>query len=153
MIKIKSQTDVITNSSDETYIIKTTKTADEVEKIFYEYMEKYHEEEWNHRYERDFPDRATMYPDFIEQVRPGAVRISWDSMCNLDNAEKYIKEAFEGEPVFTEGSNHWYASDEEIERFIGGPQERSLDDHYGPIDTEWLEDLLRGGNNEDQEQN
>ncbi len=89
--RIKSQTDVITNSSDETYIIKTTLTPTQVRERFERYMSWFHPDEWD----PDPDKRGTYEPDTVEAIGDtGEVMVSWDVLCNLDNASGYLGDCF-----------------------------------------------------------
>ena len=99
-MKIRSINDVITNSSDETFVIKTNLSPDEVQAKFEAYMEKYHEYEWNEEWkEYGFCDRSTYAPDSYTETSDGNVMVSWDIMCNLDSPQKYLEECFGDENV------------------------------------------------------
>lgn len=88
-MKIKSKTDVITNSSDETYIIKTDLTEEEAKVLFYEYMEKNHHEEWNNT------EWRFLEPDLIyRDNKKGSIIFEWSILCNLDDAYGYLCDVF-----------------------------------------------------------
>lgn len=120
MKKLLSRTGVITNSSDEVYIVKTGLSESESLEKFDSYMREHHDYEWLHEFENSFPlpDRYSMFPDYTKEVKPGFVRFAWESMCNLEDAEGYLKETFPGAPIFTEAQDHSYASDKEIEEWL-----------------------------------
>ena len=99
-MKIRSINDVITNSSDETFIIRTKLSPDEVQAKFEAYMEKFHSYEWNDEWkEYGFVDRHTYAPDSYTKTDDGDVMVSWDIMCNLDAPQKYLEECFGDENV------------------------------------------------------
>lgn len=98
-MRIRSINDVITNSSDETFVIKTKLSPDEVQAKFEAYMEKFHQYEWNEEWkEYGFRNRETYAPDSYKTIDDG-VLISWDVMCNLDAPQKYLEECFGDENV------------------------------------------------------
>ena len=99
-MRIRSINDVITNSSDETFIIRTKLSPDEVQAKFEAYMEKFHPYEWNDEWkEYGFRNRDTYAPDSYTETDDGNVMISWDVMCNLDSPQKYLEECFGDENV------------------------------------------------------
>ena len=99
-MRIRSINDVITNSSDETFIVKTTMSPDEVQAKFEAYMEKFHPYEWNEEWkEFGFRDRDTYAPDRYEKASEDEVEVSWDVMCNLDSPRKYMEECFGDDKV------------------------------------------------------
>lgn len=92
-MKIKSITDVITNSSDETYIVKAGLSAIEVSEAFDKYMMENHRDEWATDENTWDPSGHTYVPDSYTDTPEGVV-VSWDVMCNLNDAEEYLKECF-----------------------------------------------------------
>jgi len=92
-MKIKSINDVITNSSDETYIVKTPLSPLEVKEKFEKYMHDNHPDDW-HECEYFGEDGYTFIPDSYISEEPGEVTIEWNVMCNLSDAYKYLQEVF-----------------------------------------------------------
>lgn len=94
MIKIKSKTDVITNSSSESYIIKTSLKTFEVKRIFYDYLEKTGEygTEWE-------PACTGVFDAYFEQIDDDHVFVDYSVLCNLDDCERILGELFGKENV------------------------------------------------------
>ena len=88
MKHIKSIIDTITNSSDETYIVRGVGSAAYVQEKFSEYMEKTHPDEWING------GQETYRPDKYEDVPDDGVKVEWTIMCNLDDAYQYLCECF-----------------------------------------------------------
>lgn len=90
-LKVKSVNDVITNSSDETYILSGHGGCTETEILeqFETFMKKNYPDEWD----LEGCSEYTIIPEVSKQ-RHGLFEISWDVMCNLSWAEKYLKECF-----------------------------------------------------------
>lgn len=91
MVKIKSKNDVITNSSDEAYIVKINIDASEAKRLFYDYMEENHYEEWH----SEWPD---LEPGRVVKTKDGVV-FDWPILCNLENAYSYLCDVFGKENV------------------------------------------------------
>lgn len=96
-LKIKSRTDVITNSSSEVYLIKNSGSADYIRSVWQEYLEK-HAEEWNLG-DPEFPDYCGVWDYYAEDKPDGVVEFGYDILCNLDDCYGGLCELFGKENV------------------------------------------------------
>lgn len=94
MIKIKSKTDVITNSSSESYIIKTSLETYDVKRIFYDYLEK----TGDYGTELE-PIYTGIYDAYFEKVDEDHVLVDYSVLCNIDDCEEILVELFGKENV------------------------------------------------------
>ena len=101
-MKIRSVSDVITNSSSESYIIKNSGNKFDVEEAFDKFMKKNHNDEW------DEAEWTSCKPDqYVDGPGDGDVTIDWLVLCNLDDAYKYLRECFGEKNVEPEYDNRW----------------------------------------------
>lgn len=101
-MKIRSVSDVITNSSSESYIIKNSGNKFDVEEAFDKFMKKNHNNEW------DEAEWTSCKPDqYVDGPEDGDVTIDWLVLCNLDDACKYLRECFGEENVKPECDSRW----------------------------------------------
>ena len=101
-MKIRSVSDVITNSSSESYIIKNSGNKFDVEEAFDKFMKKNHNNEW------DEAEWTSCKPDqYADGPGDGDVTIDWLVLCNLDDAYKYLRECFGEKNVEPEYDNRW----------------------------------------------
>lgn len=101
-MKIRSVSDIITNSSSESYIIKNSGNKFDVEEAFDKFMKKNHNNEW------DEAEWTSCKPDqYVDGPEDGDVTIDWLVLCNLDDACKYLCECFGEKNVEPEYDNRW----------------------------------------------
>ena len=102
-MKIRSVSDVITNSSSESYIIKNSGNKFDVEEAFDKFMKKNHNDEWD-----ETTEWSSYKPDqYVDGPGDGDITIDWLVVCNLDDAYKYLRECFGEENVEPEYDNRW----------------------------------------------
>lgn len=102
-MKIRSVSDVITNSSSESYIIKNSGNKFDVEEAFDKFMKKNHNDEWD-----ETTEWSSYKPDqYVDGPEDGDVTIDWLVLCNLDDAYKYLQECFGEENVKPECDSRW----------------------------------------------
>ena len=97
-MKIKSITDVITNSSSEVYIVKTTLDEIECRELF----DKVSREMEPDSYELCKGMEYTLIPS-IEKISSDTVEFNWDILCNLNNARGILAKIFGENNIVYEG--------------------------------------------------
>lgn len=96
-MKIKSITDVVTNSSSETYLINTELSCEEAKKEFMDFIKKDPDAidlKWNPNPDTD----ETIVPE-VTVEKDGILKFNWDILCNIDNVVIYLKILFGSENV------------------------------------------------------
>ncbi len=79
---VKSRTDVITNSSSETYIIRNRGTADMVKTLWLAYLANFSEEHGT----PDNPKYSCVYSDFtVGELDDGGVELDYTVLCNVED--------------------------------------------------------------------
>lgn len=96
-LKIKSINDVITNSSDEAYIVKNSGDSKTIEELFGKFMAKHHRDEWYSL--GDYFRWPCMQPDRYKDLSDGSVLVDWTVMCNLGDAQGYLEDCFGKENI------------------------------------------------------
>lgn len=90
-IEISSLIDVITNSSDEAYIIKTNLTLDEVETKFYDYLESLGEYG-----DREKPKFCGVFDAdiYYKDREQNEVMVDYPILTNIDDLDKVLETLF-----------------------------------------------------------
>lgn len=95
MIKIRSITDVITNSSSEAYIVRNSGNSHEVREKFYDYLESL----GKYGTERNPSYHCGYFDAEFEDLKGGGVLVDYAVLCNLDDCEGYLETLFGKENV------------------------------------------------------
>lgn len=91
VLKVRSKTDVITNSSSEVYMIRNSGKACDIMAKFQEYLEEHAEE-----YGLEDPDRCEWIGiwDYYAEDKEDGVEFGYEVLCNLDDCYGYLCELF-----------------------------------------------------------
>ena len=97
MLKLKSKSDVITNSSDEVYAIRTGLSPEEVTREWYSFLE-------NDEHSEDYgtyndPEWTGVFDAIIKEKEPGIIAIDYPVMCNVYGFRTCLEELFGKENV------------------------------------------------------
>jgi len=107
-LKIRSISDVITNSSDEVYAVKTQLTPEEVEKKWNEFLESCNGKPGEDYGTQDNPNWVGVYDATIKEPIPGIITIDYPVLCNVENFKSKLEELFGKEQVIDEvESDYW----------------------------------------------
>lgn len=109
MIKIKSITDVITNSSSEVYLIRTDKSIDEFKKLWRDILLEIGED----------PDDETIFGVWFDKFDSG-IQLAYPVMSNLEHSEELLIRLF-GKDNILKIEDHYtdIVTREEINKFFG----------------------------------
>lgn len=106
MLKIRSVSDVITNSSDEVYAVRTGLSAEEVEREWYSFLESCEESEEYGTLNN--PQWTGVFDATIKEPIPGIITIDYPVLCNVENFKSKLEELFGKEQVIDEvESDYW----------------------------------------------
>lgn len=97
-MKIKNITDVITNSSSEVYLVKTTIDTSICKELFIELNKKLDKEMYNN-YKDSYLIDSTMGNPRITRIDEESVEFGWDILCNLYYADETLEQIFGKENV------------------------------------------------------
>ena len=97
MLKLKSKSDVVNNSSAEVYAVKTGLSAEEVEREWYSFLESC--EESKEYGTLDDPQWTGVFDATIKEKEPGVVVIDYPVLCNIDGFKDKLEELFGNENV------------------------------------------------------
>ena len=114
-LKIRSISDVITNSSDEVYAVRTQLPPEVVGKMWYEFLESCNGNPGEDYGTQDDPNWSGVYDATIREQVPGVITIDYPVLCNVENFRSKLEELF-GESNVIDGIESDYWGDVNVEK-------------------------------------